>query len=41
MRKAAIVAPPPSNAEIRAKSCEMLVKEPTTSSGDGIAKAGD
>src|SRR5438270_3081624 len=32
-------APPPSTADIRASNCEMLTNEPTTSSGDGMAKA--
>ena len=36
----ATTAPPPSTADIRASNCEMLTNEPTTSSGDGMAKAG-
>src|SRR4051795_1209378 len=32
-------APPPSMAEASANSCEMLTNEPTTNSGDGMAKA--
>jgi hypothetical protein len=39
IRKVASAAPPPRKADARAKICEMLVKEPTTSSGEGIAKA--
>src|SRR3974390_3625581 len=33
-----IAAPPPSSAEPSVKSCEMRVKEPTTSSGDGMER---
>src|SRR5215831_21007296 len=40
MRKAASVAPPPIRADANAMSCEMLVNDPTTSSGEGIANAG-
>src|SRR3954466_4027404 len=32
-------APPPSTADASANNCEMLTNEPTTSSGDGMAKA--
>src|SRR5262245_26166049 len=39
MRMVATAAPPPSSAEARASNCEMLVKEPTMSSGEGMAKA--
>src|SRR5215510_3485845 len=39
MRMVATAAPPPSNAEPSANNWEMLVKEPTISSGEGIAKA--
>jgi hypothetical protein len=35
----ATAAPPPKSADPRANNCEMLVKEPTTSSGEGMAKA--
>src|ERR1700686_4590694 len=33
-------APPPSIAKMREATCERLEREPTTSSGDGIANAG-
>lgn len=34
------MAPPPSNADAKAASCERLVSDPTTSSGEGMASAG-
>src|SRR5437763_15988266 len=38
-RMVANTAPPPSNADASANNCEMLTNEPTTSSGDGMARA--
>ncbi len=39
-RMVANAAPPPRTADASANSCEMLTKEPTTSSGDGMAWGG-
>src|SRR5690348_10434352 len=39
IRRVATAAPPPRRADPRANNWEMLVKEPTISSGEGIANA--
>src|SRR5712692_3326972 len=39
-RMVKIAAPPPTEAESSAMSCDTLVNEPTTNSGDGIARTG-